>query len=65
MGSSEKQYARAGDKQEAREEDDGNERRAQAVSDPRFQLIINSNIPEKVIARSWGREGNVGDNWRS
>ena len=39
MGSSEKQYARAGDEREAREEDDGNERRAQAVSDPRFQLI--------------------------
>ena len=35
-GAATEQYARAGDKQEAREEDDGNERRARAVSDPRF-----------------------------
>ena len=56
MGSSKKQYARAGDKREAREEDDGNERRAQAVIDPRFQLIINSNIPQKLIAEAGDEE---------
>ena len=56
MGSSEKQYARAGDKREAREGDDGNERRARAGSDPRFQLIINSNIPQKLIAEAGDEE---------
>ena len=33
-----------------------NERRAQAVSHPRFQLIINSNIPQKLIAEAGDEE---------
>lgn len=30
-----------------------------------LSLIINSNIPKKVIASDWRRGRNIGDNWRS
>lgn len=40
--------ARGGHEREAREGDDGTERRA-------ISLIINSNILQKVIASDWGR----------
>ena len=51
------EHARARDKREVREENDGNERGARAESDGAspLSLIINSNIPRKVIASDWGQ----------
>ena len=51
------EHARARNKREAREVNDGNERGARAESDEAapLSLIINSNIPQKVIASDWGR----------
>ena len=56
-----KEYTRAQGKQEAREGDDGNS--YHSTSSP-LSLIINSNIPPKMIASELGR-GSVGGFLRS